>query len=46
MTTPKPRGANGVTYAAAADGHFDKRGGYGAIGVDDLTPDGRTTPQA
>jgi ethanolamine permease len=26
MTSPTPRGANGVTYAAAADGYFDKRG--------------------
>src|SRR3954454_19911476 len=26
MTTPRPRGSNGVSYAAADDGYFDKRG--------------------
>jgi ethanolamine permease len=26
MSSPKPAGSNGVTYAAAADGYFDKRG--------------------
>ena len=26
MSTPQPAGSNGVTYAAAADGYFDKRG--------------------
>src|SRR4029450_9984816 len=26
MSTPRPRGASGVTYAHAEDGYFDKRG--------------------